>query len=340
MRKGIISAGNWVIDKVKILDCLPDRGMLGSILEETTGTGGAPYNVLIDLAKMKVRFPLFAAGVIGNDENGDHILNDLKKHNIDSSYMQQTYHAPTSYTDVMTEKTTGDRTFFHCRGANALLDVSHFEKIESPARIFHLGYLLLLDKLDMPDKQYKVVSARVLNMLQQKGFKTSVDVVSESGDRFKKLVTPALKYVDYLIINEIEAGRITELTIRKKNGIDGKNLQKAAEQLLKAGVKELVVIHFPEGAFAINNRGESIFVSSFVVDKKEIKGTVGAGDAFAAGMLYAIHESLPLDEALRFANASARFNLLHPTATGGAVSIKEIEEYSSHAKLRKPIVKL
>jgi len=338
MRNGIISAGNWVIDKVKILDVLPERGMLGSILTETTGTGGAPYNVLIDLAQMKAKFPLYGAGIIGADENGDFILRDLKEHSINSKYIRQTKDAPTSYTDVMTEKATGARTFFHCRGANALLDIEDFEKIDVPARIFHLGYLLLLDKLDVPDEEYGVKSARVLSLLQNKGYKTSVDVVSESGDRFQKLVTPALKYIDYLIINEIEAERITSNKIRTENSIDAYNLKTAALMLMEKGVRERVVIHFPEGGYSFDNKSNEVFVPSFLVDSSEIKGTVGAGDAFCAGMLYALHEEIDIADALKLASANARFNLLHPTSTGGAVPVDEVLDYMNKAKLRPSII--
>lgn len=338
MRNGIISAGNWILDKVKILDMLPERGMLGSILEETFGGGGAPHNVLVDLAKMKVNFPLYGAGIVGNDENGKYLLSVLKECNIDAKNIVISDKVPTSYTDVMTDKTTGDRTFYHCRGANALLDVDMLKTIETNAKIFHLGYLLLLDKLDAEDKEYGVCSARLLKMLQEKGYKTSVDVVSESGDRFQRLVTPTLKYINYLIINEIEAERITGLKIRESNGINNQNLKKSASLLLEKGVNELVVIHFPEGGFAKNIKGEEVFVPSFIVQNEEIISTVGAGDAFCAGMLYAIHENIELEKAIKFANANARFNLLNPTTTGGAVAINEIEKYIQTAKLKNPIV--
>lgn len=339
MKNGIISAGNWIIDRVKIIDKLPERGNLGNIKDEILGNGGCPYNVLKDLTKMNVHFPLYAVGIIGDDENGDLILNDLKENNIDTQYLNKTQDAPTSYTDVMTDETTGDRTFYHCRGANALLDFPHFENIETNAKIFHLGYLLLLDKLDAADEKYGVVAAKVLNLLIKKGYKISVDVVSEQSDRFKRIVEPCLKFIDYLIINEFEASQITGLTIRKKdNSIDGENLMKSTEILLNNGVKELVVIHFPEGGYAMKKSGEKLFVPSFLVENTEIKGSVGAGDAFCAGILYALHEGFELEKMIKFANANARFNLLSPTSSDGAVSVKEVENYMNTAQLRKTII--
>ena len=60
------------------------------------------------------------AGLVGKDTFGEQILADCKKLKIDSKYLKATASAATSYTDVMTEKASGRRTFFHARGANAL----------------------------------------------------------------------------------------------------------------------------------------------------------------------------------------------------------------------------
>lgn len=44
-------------------------------------------------------------------------------------------------------------------------------------------------------------------------------------------------------------------------------------------------------------------------------------------MLYAQHEGMPLHDALRFANASARFNLFSATSTGGAPTLGQLTEF-------------
>src|SRR5438132_12331776 len=118
----------------------------------------------------------------------------------------------------MTEQNRGRRTFFHARGANALWRGDDLNFSRNTARIFHLGYLLLLDALDAPDPKFGTRAARLLAEAQNAGIKTSVDVVSEESDRFAKIVNPALKYVDYCILNEIEAGKTTGLTIRQADG--------------------------------------------------------------------------------------------------------------------------
>src|ERR1043166_5592375 len=146
-RCGLLAGGNWIVDQVKIIDVYPQPEQLGNIRRQSQGTGGAPYNVLIDLAKSGAPFPLEAAGLVGRDTLGEQILEDCRKHDIDIRHLGVTSKAPTSYTDVMTEQGNGRRTFFHARGANALWDGDDLDFQKAKARIFHLGYLLLLDAL-------------------------------------------------------------------------------------------------------------------------------------------------------------------------------------------------
>ena len=332
-RKGIISAGNWLIDHLKVIDSFPDRGNLSTITTvEGNALGGCSHNVLVNLARLQTGLPLWAGGIVGDDSDGAFIMNEIRKYGIDSRYMSVRKGVTTSFTDVMSELQTGARTFFHYRGANALLDYPDFVNMDTPAKIFHLGYLLLLDTLDAPDAEYGTVAARALRLLKSKGYETSIDVVSEQGDRFRRIVTPSLKYVDYMICNEVEAGACTGIELRNANGLCRENLPKAAEYLFEQGVAGMVVIHFPEGGFALRRDGGQLLTGSFSVSASDIKSTVGAGDAFCAGALYAIHEGWSLSDLLAFANANARFNLLSESSTGGAVPLRQIQEFLKQFK--------
>src|ERR1041384_4554482 len=110
-RRGIFAGGNWIIDQVKLVDVFPQREQLANIRSQSQGTGGAPYNVLLDLAKLGADFPLSGAGLVGKDALGDLILEDCRKHKIDTRFLAKTSEANTSYTDVMTEEGNGRRTF-------------------------------------------------------------------------------------------------------------------------------------------------------------------------------------------------------------------------------------
>jgi sugar/nucleoside kinase (ribokinase family) len=321
-RCGVLGGGNWIIDQVKLIDVYPQPESLANISAQSQGTGGAPFNVLVDLARLGASFPLAAAGLVGKDVLGDAILNECKKRKIDTKLLKATNAAPTSYTDVMTEARGGRRTFFHLRGANAIWDGRELDFSKTKARIFHLGYLLLLDTLDSADKNYGTKAAALLAKAQAAGIKTSVDVVSEDSDRFARVVAPALKYTDYCILNELEAGKTTGFRIRQSDGrLETVALRHAAGALLQMGVKEVVVIHFPEGSFARTRDGKDHWQPSLKLPEKYIAGSAGAGDAFCAGVLLGLHEGWDLQRCLLTGVCVAAASLSHPTCTEGVGSL-------------------
>jgi len=335
-RCGVLAAGNWIIDHVKIIDNFPAQETLANILSQSQGTGGAPYNALVDLAKLGADFPLEGIGLVGDDENGQLILKDCKKFEIDATQIHWTTEVPTSYTDVMTVQSTGRRTFFHARGANAFLDEKHFDLEASSARIFFLGYLLLLDALDVVAEDGTTGAARLLKRAGELGFKRAVDVVSEDSDRFAAVVTPVLPHVDYFIINEFEASKITGVEVDIDGRIDFKALSRAAARIFELGVNEWVIIHCPAGALARNAAGEETVMGSIDVPVENIVGTAGAGDAFATGALMGLHNGMDIEECLRIAFCSAASCLSDSTCTGGIKPLDDcykLEEKYGYQKL-------
>jgi sugar/nucleoside kinase (ribokinase family) len=323
-RRGICCAGNWVIDHVKTISNWPREETLANIVAEELGTGGSAYNVLVDLARFQQGIPLSGVGLVGDDADGRRILEDCRARDIDSRHLKKLSGVATSYTDVMAVQQSGRRTFFHNRGANALLAPEHFPVDELSCRLLNLGYLLLLDKLDGEDPDYGTKAARVLASLQAAGILTCIDVVSEDSNRFPRIVIPALPHADYCILNEFEAGRTTGKEILVDGHLDLEAMEAAARELLARGVKRLVVIHTPEISLGLPSGGECQWQPAHELPEGFIKGTVGAGDSFLAGMLVGIHEGWSLEKSLRFATAAAASCLRHPTTTGGVCSAEEI----------------
>lgn len=326
MKKGIVGAGNWIQDRVKTIDRWPGVGNLCNILKEEAASGGGPANVLFDLRAADKNIPLYAAGKIGYDAPGDFIQEEIKKRNIDGQYMLRTDAAPTSFTDVMSGE--GKRTFFHCRGANALLSFDDLCNIDVPAKYFYLAYLLLLDTLDSEDPVFGTQAVRLLDHIGKKGYETVVDFVSEAPEKFRAKVLPALPYIDHLIVNEVETASCSGDALRDEDGkLLWKKLPEAVKFLFSKGVRKTVVIHFPEGACAGTPDGRYIYVPSFHAEKKDIVGTNGAGDAFCAGVMYALHENWDLKDALVLGGAFSSFNLKSATASGGAVDLQTMLEF-------------
>ena len=144
--------------------------------------------------------------------------------------------------------------------------------------------------------------------------------------------------MDYLVINEFEAGQVTQTEIRRADAaLDGEACVTAARQLLDKGVRDTVVIHFPEGALGVRS-SETAFCPSFDVPKSEINCVVGAGDAFTSAFLYGVYRAKSLRECLLLGNANARHNITSSSCTDGVVSLKTLEYTMDHETLREPVI--
>ena len=327
IKSKICVAGNMIVDILYPVTGLPGPGELTSIEEGISrSTGGAVCNVLGCLAAMDPGLPLMALGRVGADGEGDFILETLGKHkNVDLSMVKR--EGKSSFTAVMADSVSNERTFFHYRGANALFCEEDIDWEKIDVEFLHIGYILLLDSLDEEDSKYGTRMARLLSHARERGIKTSIDLVSETGDRFKRLVPPALRYTDYCIINEIEAGQVTGIALRDEEGkLVEKKVLRALEEIKKLGVSRWVVIHCPEGGYGIDSRGEPEISAAFNLPAGYIKGKVGAGDAFCAGTLYAASEGAGLREGLELGNAAAAASLSRPGSTEGMLPVEELRK--------------
>lgn len=322
-RSGIIAGGNWIVDHLKSIECWPDQDTLANIREESRGNGGSPYNLLKDLHRLGARFPLEAIGLVGNDEFGRWILADCRAHRIDTRQLRASCPLPTSYTDVMSVRSTARRTYFHQRGANALLAPKHFDFTRTNAKFFHLGYLLLLDTLDAVGRDGRPRACTVLRAAAKAGLMTSLDLVSEASDRFARLVPQVLPEVDHLFVNEYEAARSTGIKLQTGRHISLGSVQRAADMLLEFGVRKTVFIHFPDAVYARCRDGARFWQPSLAFPKERIAGTAGAGDAFAAGVLFGLHEAWPIQRCLLLGVSAAAASLTAVDCSSGVRSARQ-----------------
>ncbi len=326
MNHRICVAGNIVVDRLYPVRGYPARGQLTQILDGISlSTGGAVPNTGIDLASLLPQASVRALGFVGRDPDGDFAVERMTARGLDCAMVRRSGRR-TAFTDVMSDVVSRERTFFTHAGANADLVPESIPFDEIDADLFHIGYILLLDGLDAPDGEYGTKMARVLAEARRRGLRTSIDVVTETGDRFARLVPPALRYTDYCVINELEAAASTGIALRGADGTLCTDRIPAALAALRAlGVAEWAVIHAPEGGWGMDRAGRCAAVPSLRLPDGFIEGTVGAGDAFCAGVLAAAEEEMTLPEALRLGAAAAAMSLSRPGATEGVGTVADAE---------------
>lgn len=310
-KNGIAVAGSIIVDTINVISRYPNSGELTQIFSVSKAIGGCVPNVAADLKQIDPSLKVYAVGNVGNDENGSLVRSVLSSYGVDLSKVKSVPER-TNHTQVMSVS-GGQRTFFTYSGACGKFGAEDIDFDMLDADILHLGYFLLLEKVDAGD------GLEILKRAGEHGLKTSIDLVSENSDRYKDVI-PCLPYTDYLIVNEIESSRIACMDSSEEN------LPTVAKRLLELGVREKVVIHFSNGSVCASKGGSVTALGSFVLPEGYIRGTTGAGDAFCAGALYGIYNGLADDKILEYGTVCATMALSAQDAVSGLTDINAAVE--------------
>ena len=319
MKNGIAIAGTILVDKINEISAYPQAGELTKIKSVQKSVGGCVPNVAIDLKRICPELTVKAVGKIGDDENGEYVKSVFSENGVEISDVKVGADR-TSFTEVMSIS-GGQRTFFTYAGASSDFGCADVDFEGLNVQMLHLGYFLLLDRIDGGD------GLMLLKAAKEKGVTTSIDLVSENSDRYS-LVLPCLPYVDNLIINEVEAGNLTGIEPKREN------LVAIAQKLKEYGVLDRVIIHTPEIGVCVSKNGVQL-VPAYALNENFIVGTTGAGDAFCAGALFGIYQGKTDKEILEFASAAAVAALSSADATSGLRTEKEIKELCNDLERRK-----
>jgi sugar/nucleoside kinase (ribokinase family) len=301
----------------------PTEETLTNVTDSRIDGGGPAHNVAMDLTRLGAPFPVLGMGAVGDDDAGRFLLNACRNRGINTDHIRVLSGIHTSQTDVMTVRATGKRTFFHQQGANARLSPGDFEFSNIPSRILHLGAPGIHQRLDQACPDYANGWVAVLAKARQAGLKTNLELVSSKPEEIRRLGNPCLALLDTLIINDYEAGAMTGLRVVDDGRVSAAEASKAACMLLDRGVRDLVVVHFPEGCVAASRDGQTVSHPSLRVPQEAINSGNGAGDAFAAGVLYGLHEQWPLEDSLVLGHCSAASALRSVSATAAVGSVAE-----------------
>ena len=157
MKSGIAVAGSILVDEINEISAYPNAGELTKIKSLKKSVGGCVPNVAIDLKRLCPALTVKAVGKVGADENGEYVKTVLSENDVDVENVSVCAEK-TSFTQVMSV-TGGQRTFFTYAGASADFGENDITMSALNVKMLHLGYFLLLDKIDNGDGE-KVLKLR------------------------------------------------------------------------------------------------------------------------------------------------------------------------------------
>ena len=329
-RSGIVLAGIVVLDIVNIIDHWPPEETLAFIDRTEYAAGGPPHNAGAGLLKLGAPFPVTLLAAAGDDTYGETMLASARSYGLDTSQVTILPGAITSHTHVMSCADTGRRTFFAQLGVNNLMTAEHLlPPAGSNAKLYYLGSPGVAGGLDASGGWRTLLKAA-----RAQGMKTCLELCPVPADVLRAHVPACLPYCDYFVVNDYEAGSITGIEITSGLKLNWQAAEAACRQLLAMGVAELAAIHHPDGAVAVRRNGETARRPSVNVPQSEIAGSVGAGDAFYAGMLLGIHENWTLEKCLALGNAAAATSLHSPITSASIRPWAECLAYAAARGLR------
>ena len=272
-----ITMGAAAVDTIVKVPHLPKADEIVYPLSIEQYPGGSTANIAVGLSRLGESVSFF--GKAGDDANGKVICDSFREDGVDTAYLK-IEPGNSSGGAFIAVDSDGERVIYSL-GGNTLYE--RWDEID-PASFDGVEGLYIGETFD----EVGVEAAKLAHQHGAKVFFGPGGIMCSYGLEYLGVV---LEHTDYLLVNLPEAKMLS--------GCDTK--EAAIAKLLAAGAKNLILTEGKNGAGCYSKDG-CITAPSFPVKAVD---TTGAGDTFTAGLLHAMSQNMPIEQALRFAAACA-----------------------------------
>lgn len=238
-------------------------------------------------------------GVVGDDIFGNFMLRALESRGIDVSNIIIDKKQKTGLSVNLSRGR--DRAVLTYIGAiNALKAEQISDELIKKTRHLHIASYFLQDNLRLGVKG-------LFNKAKKLGVSTSLDTNWDPARKWTG-INEVLDVIDILFLNESEV-----------KALSGNEKVKTAVKMLGKKVDIIAVKLGPNGAI-VRKSAETVFIPAFPV---EVIDTIGAGDSFDAGFVYAYLQNWPLERSLKLAVACGSLSTSDHGGTEAQPTLKE-----------------
>ncbi len=252
-------------------------------IRHTSGGGGT--NTAAALSKFG--FNVAWCGMVGNDEAGLGVMEELKEFGVDTNLTQSTNKRPTNQSVVLMSRGS-DRTILTYRGASNEFGLGHIPWEKLNAKWFYIAPLAG-ENLGFFEP--------LLEFAQKRGIKTMLNPSAAQIQFILKKGLNLLSKINILSVNEEEA-----LLLAKTRE---KNAEKLLAKFSKLVKDAVIITKGAKGACASDKKN----IYSVGAAPCPVVDRTGAGDSFNAGFLSGFMENQDMTNALQLASAQAACNL-------------------------------
>mgnify|MGYP003290072089 CR=1 FL=1 len=248
--------------------------------------GGDALNEAVVLSQLGAKVELISK--VGNDEAGKQVLDFLQEKQVDVTKVKIEKGLDTGINIVLVTP-EGERMFLTNPNGSLrkLSEEDVMEQLDDAADIVCMASMFVSPLLDIPAME------RIFQKIKNKPGRILVAdmTIAKNGESLVD-IAGLLKYIDYIIPNETEAARLTGEADAYRN----------AELFIEHGASCVVIKRGKKGCL-IRTKNQQIEIPAYAHAK--LVDTTGAGDSFAAGFLWGLKNSMPLEECGRFGCAVA-----------------------------------
>ena len=307
--KKVACVGILVADViVEPVTAYPEKGLLLPVNSITLHNGGNAMTAAINLKKLGVETTM--VGKVGADVFGNFLREKLNAAGVNTAGLKSDDKVQTSASVLMLD-TTGERSFFHCVGTNAVFSVKDvdYSLIEDCDLVFVTGSFLM-NNFDGEE------TMEFLKKCKEMGKTTFLDVCWDASGKWGELLDMSMPYIDYFMPSIDEAVCIAGC----------EEPDEIADRFFERGVGNVVIKMGSKGAFFRRKSEEKGQIYPCCKGVKAVD-TTGAGDSFCSGFLAAFSRDESFEDCVKFANATGAHCVMEKGATTGIKSFDEIKAF-------------
>lgn len=299
----ILNFGSANIDYIYELNHFvqPGETIKSNIMKKNAGGKGLNQSIAISNAGLKV----YHAGYVGAND-GEFLLDTLKKYHVDCEYIKS-INDVSGHAIIQVSK-TGENCIILCSGANNMIEKDYINSVFS----------------NFDNGDYCVLQNEINNIehIITKAHEKNMHIMFNPSPFCEKILSYPLQYVEYLILNEVEASQITKNNNIKDMIVKLSNMFTNMKIILTLG-QNGVVYHYKDTQYCCG------IYSTNVVD------TTAAGDTFTGYFLSSIIKNISIEDCLKIASAAAAITVSKKGAAQTIPIFSDVEEFMKNNKLNK-----
>lgn len=300
-------------DQILQVESFPDPGAYRVVQRTIEQSGGTTGNMSVALARLGVAVSL--ASRVGDDSHGQRLLSELAAEGCDVEYVTVRQDTPTDRGIIILSGSdaASDRTILWVQGAR----LKHGDHL--PIEQFFALDLVLVD---VDDARLRLL---LLDLPMHVSPRTRI-----FGTLNFLLEFPQAQALELALRHDYLSGNVRELRYVTAQSDTQHAIETLQREMVLSQVRFAAISDGPAGCYLVT-REEVLEVPAFDIEASD---PTGAGDAFAAGVMFGILNRWELRQTGCFANAMGAMATRELGARAALPALVEIESFLEHATVR------